>query len=127
MLNEYLLTYNALLSYCTAKPGLKANFMKKIGFASVIFYYIFAIAYPVFAQEWVLKNPLPTNADLKNVCLINHDTGFACGSNQTILKTTDGGVTWQQKGWSAYNQMNAIAFSTRDTGFAVSWYYIMMT
>ncbi|MEI7896368.1 MAG: YCF48-related protein [bacterium] len=80
-----------------------------------------AITFAGFTQQWTLKNPLPTNADLKGVCLINHDTGFACGTFQTILKTTDGGQTWQYKGVRANNQLNGITFSSRDTGFAVGW------
>lgn len=80
-----------------------------------------AISFSIFAQQWTLRNPLPTNADLKGVCLLNHDTGFACGTFQTILKTTDGGQTWAHKGWPADNQLNGIAFSSRDTGFVVGW------
>ena len=82
---------------------------------------IFLIPVVMIAQQWTLKNPLPTNADLKGVFLINHDTGFACGTFQTILKTTDGGQTWKHKGWPADNQLNGITFSSRDTGFAVGW------
>ena len=74
------------------------------------------------SQEWTLRNPLPTNADLEDCYLISPDTGFVCGQYQTILKTTDGGQTWQQKGFAADNTLNGIAFSTRDTGFAVGWY-----
>ncbi|MEI7727431.1 MAG: YCF48-related protein, partial [Bacteroidota bacterium] len=82
---------------------------------------IILIPVVMIAQQWTLKNPLPTNADLKGVCLINHDTGFACGMFQTILKTTDGGQTWKHKGWPADNQLNGITFSSRDTGFTVGW------
>ncbi len=74
------------------------------------------------SQEWMLRNPLPTNANLEDCYLISPDTGFVCGQYQTILKTTDGGQTWQQKGFAADNTLNGIAFSTRDTGFAVGWY-----
>jgi photosystem II stability/assembly factor-like uncharacterized protein len=82
-------------------------------------------ALPVFSQQWDLKNPLPTNADLFDVYLLNHDTGFVCGEFQTILKTTDGGATWQNKTDPSENYLNSMAFSCRDTGFAVGWKGIM--
>ena len=73
------------------------------------------------AQQWILKNPMPTNADLQDVYMINRDTGFVCGSYQTILKTTDGGITWLERGQKADNILYGITFNTPDTGFAVGW------
>ena len=84
-------------------------------------FFLITLTVPTFSQEWTLRNPLPTNANLEDCYLISPDTGFVCGQYQTILKTTDGGQTWQQKGFTADNTLNGIAFSTRDTGFAVGW------
>ena len=92
-----------------------------------IVFLVFTFSMAGFSQKWELKNPLPTYSNLKDVCLINHDTGFVCGTNQVILKTTDGGETWHPKGWKEDNQLNGIAFSCRDTGFAVGWGGILRT
>ena len=86
-----------------------------------------AFTYPSYSQQWDLKNPLPTNANLNDVYLMNHDTGYVCGAYQTILKTINGGLTWQRKSIAGDNQLNAIAFSSTDTGFAVGWKGIMQS
>ena len=86
-----------------------------------------AMVYPGFTQQWNLQNPLPTNADLLDIFLLNHDTGYVCGAYQTILKTTDGGATWQRKGVPGDNHLNSIAFNSHDTGFAVGGRGIMRT
>ena len=96
--------------------------MSKINWHYLVLCFLFCtVSSNDFAQKWVLKNPVPTNADLKGICLVGHDTGFVCGSFQTILKTTDGGLSWQHKGWTANNTLFGIAFSSRDTGFTVGW------
>lgn len=59
----------------------------------VLTFFLITLTFPIFSQEWTLRNPLPTNANLENGYLISPDTGFVCGQYQTILKTTDGGQT----------------------------------
>src|SRR3954454_8132532 len=44
--------------------------------------------------EWVWQNPLPQGNTLQDFFFIDADNGFAVGASGTILRTTDGGNSW---------------------------------
>ncbi len=54
---------------------------------------IFASSFSLQAQ-WISQNS-GISSQLLSVYFINQSTGFACGLYGQILKTTDGGVSWQ--------------------------------
>ncbi|NEQ23529.1 MAG: hypothetical protein F6K28_31145 [Microcoleus sp. SIO2G3] len=62
--------------------------------------------------------PLPTEATLQDVGFtgdLNH--GWAVGSNSTLLETTDGGKTWQEKGLALGEQnyrFTSVSFSGEE-------------
>lgn len=61
--------------------------------------------------------------DCKFVCFINKTTGFIAGSNESLLKTIDGGITWQER-YSTnteYNFFEEIEFVNDSTGFAIGY------
>lgn len=62
----------------------------------------------------------PTRNELQSVCFADDSVGFACGSNSTILKTTDGGKNWERvssaDSGAAYN---AVYFTSRKEGIIV--------
>lgn len=75
------------------------------------------ITLTLFAQEeWVIQES-PTNMDLYSVDFINANNGIAVGALGTILKTTNGGQTWQSittnyenlLGVSFYDETHAVA------------------
>ena len=43
---------------------------------------------------WTELNPNVPRVDYIGVHFVNKDTGWACGANGTIIKTTNGGVSW---------------------------------
>ena len=45
-------------------------------------------------QNWTWQNPLPQGNDLYHLNMINENLIFAVGNGGTIMKTTDGGITW---------------------------------
>ncbi|PJB55142.1 MAG: hypothetical protein CO098_17870 [Bacteroidetes bacterium CG_4_9_14_3_um_filter_41_19] len=53
------------------------------------------------------------------ICFVNSDTGFIIGQGNMILKTTDGGSTWQQKTTpiSGYAEFLDIDFPTNQVGY----------
>lgn len=59
----------------------------------------------------------------KGVCFINETTGFINGGKETILKTIDGGLTWELKyfgnAFYEWESINEIEFVNELTGFAV--------
>src|SRR5690349_24953597 len=49
-------------------------------------------------QGWVWQNPLPQGNPLNSIHFAKDKlSGFAVGSDNTILRTQDGGFTWQRK------------------------------
>lgn len=43
---------------------------------------------------WTELNPKVPRVDYLGIHFINKDTGWACGGNGVVIKTTDGGVNW---------------------------------
>jgi len=69
------------------------------------------------AQEWTQLNSGTTNA-LTDVNFVNANTGFVCGKNGLVLKTSDGGLTWLSKNSGTTNDLACIKFIDSNTGFA---------
>jgi photosystem II stability/assembly factor-like uncharacterized protein len=74
----------------------------------------FLLAFQLNAQ-WVYQNPKPTGRDLTAIKFINEETGFI-GSIGFILKTTDGGLSWDNIPVDI-SWVNDIFFTDQLTGF----------
>ena len=46
---------------------------------------------------WEWQNPLPTGMQLNDVHVFDAQTALAIGASGIILKTSDGGITWQSQ------------------------------
>jgi len=69
----------------------------------------------------------PENADeLVAVSFISQDTGWACGYGNDILKTIDGGYTWQVVA-SMYNSKDDIHFFDANHGIILSGNDVLVT
>ena len=79
----------------------------------------FATTLDVSGQHWQYVNPKPTNNPLQAMTFADASTGFACGLNGTIVKTTDGGATWTSKYSGTPYHLFAISFANSMTGLAV--------
>jgi photosystem II stability/assembly factor-like uncharacterized protein len=88
--------------------------MKGFCFLFIIFMALTTICFANSGWEW--QNPLPTANDLYAVSYVDANTGWAVGS-ATILKTTDGGVSWFFQ-TSVTSYLNGIYFSDTQTGTA---------
>jgi photosystem II stability/assembly factor-like uncharacterized protein len=86
----------------------------------IIFY--FATSTILFAGQssWQWVNPLPQGNILNSVWAINVDTAFAVGDYSTILKTTNGGLTWQVTPNAAgfVEPLYAVQFLNGSIGYA---------
>ena len=61
---------------------------------------------------------------LFSVCFPASDTGYAVGaegSNGIIIKTTDGGTTWNILPTETDNPLSSVFFTDDNTGYAVGW------
>lgn len=84
----------------------------------VLFLLLLAVAGMAKAQQW---NELQTGVteDLYDVYCLDTNTVFVCGSNGVILKTKDGGNSWQEKYRQEGYDWYAIKFLDPNTGFVL--------
>ncbi|NIW70633.1 hypothetical protein GWN15_17380, partial [candidate division KSB1 bacterium] len=68
---------------------------------------------------WFWQNPLPQGNDLRDVSFIDANTGIAVGIYGTIIRTTDGGVTWSIQNSGTTQPLYAVSLINADTGTAV--------
>jgi photosystem II stability/assembly factor-like uncharacterized protein len=72
-------------------------------------------------SSWQWVNPLPQGNLLNAVYSVNTDTAIAVGDVGTILRTIDGGSTWdvEQNAAGSDNQLFAVQFVSPSIGWAV--------
>ena len=71
----------------------------------------------VKAQQWKELHTGVTE-DLYDICCIDTNTIFASGQNGVILKTTDGGETWEEKYRRPRCQITKMCFANSQVGYA---------
>ncbi|MBA4313082.1 MAG: hypothetical protein C0417_10685 [Chlorobiaceae bacterium] len=71
-------------------------------------------------SSWQWVNPLPQGNILNGVWAVNADTAYAVGDYSTILKTTNGGATWQviPNAAGMIEPLFAVQFITGSIGYA---------
>jgi photosystem II stability/assembly factor-like uncharacterized protein len=97
--------------------------MKKL----TLIIYLTLISVFVFAQ-WTWQNPLPTGNDLNCIRFVDATTGYAVGDAGTIIKTTDGGLTWTILNSGTPFDLYSVYFTDKNTGYAAGgWNYDYVT
>ncbi|MCD9853154.1 T9SS type A sorting domain-containing protein [Epilithonimonas sp. JDS] len=87
-------------------------------FLSFIFLWTFQFS---CTAQWVALNVGNVNAsNFSDVYAITPDIVIVTGNNGTIIKTTNGGASWQQKSSGTTQILGKIQFPTQDIGFIVS-------
>lgn len=69
------------------------------------------------AWEW--QNPLPQGNHLSDVSFFDARTGVAVGGYGTILRTTDGGITWETRSSGTTAGLSAVSVAGGTNGIAV--------
>jgi len=70
--------------------------------------------------QWIELNVGNTSAsNFTDVYAITPDTVIVVGANGTILKTTNGGATWQQKNSGTTQNLGKVKFPTSDIGYVI--------
>ncbi|MEO8665555.1 MAG: YCF48-related protein [Ignavibacteria bacterium] len=67
---------------------------------------------------WNWIQPVPTGNLLYSVSFPEANTGYAAGAFGTIIKTTDGGLTWALQSSQSDKDLSEILFVNSNTGFA---------
>lgn len=70
------------------------------------------------AQQW-WHYETGIDEDLYNVCCIDANTIFACGQNGVILKSIDGGESWEEKYRKTGCKTTELSFADKNIGYAV--------
>ncbi len=95
-----------------------------------ILFCLIATLSSVFAGNlsWVWQNPKPEASEYGNLCVINENVVFVVDADGgTILKTTDGGLTWDinftphPDSQPGCYMLQGIDFPDSMTGYAVGW------
>src|SRR5687768_13580224 len=78
---------------------IKIGPIRPIGLISLmLFAFMSAHAQYRGAQGWIWQNPLPQGNPLNSIHFAKDKlSGFAVGADNTILRTQDGGFTWQRQ------------------------------
>ncbi len=69
--------------------------------------------------SWQWLNPLPQGNPLFAVSFVDENIGTAVGDNGTILRTTNGGVTWALQSSGTKSLLFGVCFTDANTGTAV--------
>lgn len=78
------------------------------------------------ASNWSFCHPTPTSNDIRDAQFVNSTTGYACGDMGIILKTSDGGESWQKLSTITREHLRGIHFVDELTGFACGDQYTII-
>ncbi|MBI5403065.1 MAG: T9SS type A sorting domain-containing protein [Ignavibacteriae bacterium] len=89
--------------------------MKRI--TSVFLLSILFVFNYVFPQTGWFQQSSGTNYELRSVCFVNANTGWAVGFYNTVLKTTNGGTNWFAQTTGVSNSFINCRFINSNTGW----------
>ncbi len=72
-----------------------------------------------FGKSWETLSLASPSTRFTALQFLDNQVGFLVGSNGTILKTTDGGTTWDSKTPASPEHFNALSFRNGQVGFVV--------
>lgn len=70
-----------------------------------------------FSQGWDWKNPLPQGNNTFGTWFTDANTGFLVGHFGTLMRTKDGGNTWEQYNLGTSAHLRTVNFADNLTGF----------
>jgi len=99
---------------------------------SILFFYaiLFCLSICTIAQTsntggWQWQYPKPQGNTLRDIYVFNKDTAVAVGDLGTVIKTTDGGISWdvQHHAGGSGVQLNSVSFIDAQNGWAAGGTY----
>lgn len=73
----------------------------------------------VSGEGWIWQNPLPQGNGLADIDFIDENNGWAISGCGGVLRTTDGGETWNLNYVPFESSFNAVDFIDEHTGWIV--------
>jgi len=75
--------------------------------------------FPSSAQTWEWSNPKPCGNVMEEIYFTDPSTGYIVGTGGTIMKTFDGGDTWNILNSGTLYDLYDLSFPNANTGYAV--------
>ena len=83
-------------------------------------FFVFFFSLNASAQEgWFWQHPLPQGNSLTDIYVFDQNTAIAVGHAGTIIKTTDGGITWSFQSIDTKNNLSSVHFIDANIGWTV--------
>ncbi len=77
--------------------------------------------------QWSWQNPLPQGNSINDIEFIDNYFGLAVGETGTILKTTDGGITWSQQNSTTTKVIYNVDVTNNSIAYALGSYFLLKT
>lgn len=77
-------------------PSNIEQLFPQLSISSLVLFLLIGSVLTVQAQDWTQQSALPTCFDLTGVEFLSPTEGFICGEDRVLMRTTDGGATWEQ-------------------------------
>jgi photosystem II stability/assembly factor-like uncharacterized protein len=74
---------------------------------------------PNAPSKWVWQNPRPVGNDLHTVWFSDQNNGIAAGAGGTVIRTTDGGLSWSVQTLPGNDNITSVMLFAGSTGWAV--------
>jgi photosystem II stability/assembly factor-like uncharacterized protein len=89
---------------------------------------VFTLSISVSAQEgWFWQNPLPQGNTINDIDFFDEYFGLAVGNTGTIIKTSDGGLTWILMESHRPEHIYKIDVVSNSVAYAIGYYFIIKT
>jgi photosystem II stability/assembly factor-like uncharacterized protein len=84
----------------------------------IVMFIVLILVYKMSAQEgWFWQNPLPQGNRLESIFFIDEHIGWTVGSYSCVLKTTDGGNTWNKIYIEQNYSFTCVLFMNENVGW----------
>lgn len=95
--------------------------MKKNNTVFLIIVFITIVCPGNFPQNYWKQIQSPVNQTLRNIFFADSLNGWAAGDSGTVIKTSDGGLSWYKQNSNVNNTIWGIYFLNENLGWMASW------
>lgn len=97
--------------------------LRQIIYSSILFIFLFTSSN---YSQWFWQNPLPQGNNLSDIYVFDENKAIAVGAIGTVIKTTDGGTSWNSQTSGTTVLLESVHFTDNNTGSeiveaAVDW------
>jgi photosystem II stability/assembly factor-like uncharacterized protein len=86
----------------------------------ILLVFLILISFSAFATAqsiWEVVNPSPPNDEYVDIQFVDEQTGYAVGEDGNVIKTIDGGLTWEEISSYINKYNNAVFFHDENNGW----------